>query len=260
MCIRDRDKIKEAGGKYQTGLLAEMMALTGDVIGESFFGEGFRLLKIDGEPVTDVVAWTLDKIMWQGIENPLCWMFGPKALDLPLTAEMRKINRWIKLIRGLAYDKVLRREAQLKEDTDKGVDVDQDLLSIMLDVQQRSENKEVLSHNELVDIFIQFSSAGTDTTANLVTNTIFFLTKNPAAYEKALKEINEKRPSNVNGYTIEKLNEFVYLDACLKETFRRFPFVPLPLIRVATADHMLGDLKIKKGCLLYTSPSPRDQA
>jgi len=77
-------------------------------------------------------------------------------------------------------------------------------------------------------------SAGGDTTAGTMATMIYFLLKNPSAYKKLQKELDDAAKSGVLSPEprYSELNTLPYLDAVMKETLRLNPPLASPLERV----------------------------
>jgi cytochrome P450 len=68
--------------------------------------------------------------------------------------------------------------------------------------------------------------AGSDTTSTTLAATIFYLVRNPAALAKLKKEVREAFSTVEDIVSGAKLNELLYLKACLDEALRLAPAVP----------------------------------
>jgi len=106
-----------------------------------------------------------------------------------------------------------------------------------------------LSDQEIIDNFVGFFSAGMDTTAHLVTMVIYQLAKYPELAAKLTKEIQENYFDKQEP-TIEDLKKMEYFDGFIKETLRHYSPAPGTVLRTATADHMIGDIKVRTGDLV----------
>lgn len=100
----------------------------------------------------------------------------------------------------------------------------------LLEHMTRLTDDPVILRDETLNIMV----AGRDTTAALITFTVYMLSEHPRAYDRLRQEVistlgNEKRP------TPEDLRNMKYLRAVLNETLRLFPSVPFN-VRTATVD------------------------
>ncbi|KAH9515376.1 Cytochrome P450 3A8 [Bulinus truncatus] len=78
-----------------------------------------------------------------------------------------------------------------------------------------------LTRSEIHGQAIAFILAGFDTTATVLSFTLFFLAMNPDCCEKAREEINEKCGQDFPDY--ETVQSMTYLDMCINETIRLAP-------------------------------------
>lgn len=76
-----------------------------------------------------------------------------------------------------------------------------------------------------------FMTAGTETTATLVSGLTYYLLKNPESLRKLVNEIRGEFPT-ADAMTMEQLAALPYLGACIKEALRVYPPVPLGLPRL----------------------------
>ncbi|KAJ8120721.1 hypothetical protein ONZ43_g2641 [Nemania bipapillata] len=75
-----------------------------------------------------------------------------------------------------------------------------------------------------------FMTAGTETTASLLTGTTYYLLKNPDKMKILTEEIRGRFKSN-DEMTLEALSHLEYLNACLREGLRVYPSIPSAIPR-----------------------------
>ncbi|USP73808.1 cytochrome p450 protein [Curvularia clavata] len=80
-----------------------------------------------------------------------------------------------------------------------------------------------------------FMVAGTETTATILSGLTYLLLRNPEWMKKLEEEIRTQFKS-ADEMTMERLAALPYLGACIKESFRIYPSVPLSLPRQTPAD------------------------
>lgn len=87
-----------------------------------------------------------------------------------------------------------------------------------------------------IDICLQLLTldTGTETTATELSGLIFYLLKNPQAMKKLVSEIREKFSSE-QAMAMEDIARLEYLHACLEESLRLYPPVPIGLPRIIPA-------------------------
>lgn len=78
-----------------------------------------------------------------------------------------------------------------------------------------------------------FIIAGSDTTASSIAATLFYLSRNPAAYAKVAQEVRSVFASESAIHAGPALNSCVYLRAAINESMRMTPVAPAPLWREA---------------------------
>ena len=120
-----------------------------------------------------------------------------------------------------------------------------DLISMLLATQEPVEFSQIRDH------LATFYFAGHETTAKLLTWTLYLLAQNPEADEKLRKEIDGLEEGSP--LTVVALSELQYLDQVLKEALRLYP--PAWLFdREPVQDIDLGGYCVPKGSTIYLSP------
>jgi cytochrome P450 len=115
-----------------------------------------------------------------------------------------------------------------------------------------SDSKSI-SRDEMDTTAILFLSAGSETTATVLSGTTYLLLSNPDKHVKLVHEIRSTF-SSADQITIEEVNKLEYMIACLQEGLRRYPPVPtgFPRIVPAGGDHISGHF-IPGGTAVYVS-------
>ncbi|KAI8046327.1 hypothetical protein M5D96_002529 [Drosophila gunungcola] len=93
-----------------------------------------------------------------------------------------------------------------------------------------------------------FYIAGYETTASTAAFTLYELTQNAEVMEKAAEDVRSAIEKHGGKLTYDAISDMKYLEACILETARKYPALPL-LNRVCTQDYPVPDSKlvIKKG-------------
>ncbi|KAJ6500242.1 high nitrogen upregulated cytochrome P450 monooxygenase 2 [Mycena vulgaris] len=73
--------------------------------------------------------------------------------------------------------------------------------------------------------------AGSDTTSSVLANLFYSLLRNPDVYAKLKKEIDDAFGADEDTLDVAKLQNMVYLNACINEALRLFPAVPTFICR-----------------------------
>ena len=96
--------------------------------------------------------------------------------------------------------------------------------------------------------FLEKLFLGTETSSATLHYCIYELAKNPSIQKKVQKEIDSiMNSAGSDGLTYEKLHEMKYLECCIDETLRKYPFAPT-LFRKCKEDYKISgsDLTIPK--------------
>nr|XP_023012009.1 probable cytochrome P450 49a1 [Leptinotarsa decemlineata] len=106
----------------------------------------------------------------------------------------------------------------------------------------RLENDPKIATILALDMFL----VGIDTTSNAVASILYQLAVHPKKQEKLRKEVFRVLPNISSAVTHEKLEEMVYLKACIKETMRMYPVV-IGNGRQTSCDTVIAGYHIPKG-------------
>ena len=142
-----------------------------------------------------------------------------------------------------------RAEADLKNEEED----DQHDLQQQQKQQQRTHNdlaltllKSDLSKVEMLDELITLLGAGHETTAALLTFSIYLLSQHPECMAKVRDEIDAVLGDR-DDFTYEDTLKLDYLNQVFKETMRMFPPVPF-IAKEAIVDTAINGLAIPKAC------------
>ncbi|KAF1959746.1 cytochrome P450 [Byssothecium circinans] len=92
-----------------------------------------------------------------------------------------------------------------------------------------------LTHAEMNANASLFMTAGTETTATLLSGLTYRLLENPGAMKKLTKEVRETFSSSQD-MSIEAVAQLPYLNACIKEALRMYPPIAVALPRTTPPD------------------------
>jgi cytochrome P450 family 4 subfamily V len=181
-------------------------------------------------------------------------ILGAKVMNMPLLfPKYQKLMKRITEFRQICYDIIEARKAQ------KGT-MPQDLLAMLLNSQNSNDLEHRYSDEDIVNEFITFFVAGMDTTGHLIGMSLYNLSQNPQYLGelKTERNLTYNREQQVTAETLQKMDT---LHCVLKESLRLHTPAPTSFLRVSLEDHMLGDLKVKKGelvradfCFLFNNP------
>ena len=96
---------------------------------------------------------------------------------------------------------------------------------------------------------LTFLVAGEDTTANTLTWLIYLLHGNPDAMRRAKEEVLAIAP-DPTAWTMEQMDQLVFLDACAQEALRLKPAAPIIALE-SLQDTIVGDVEVPKGTSVY---------
>jgi cytochrome P450 len=205
-------------GKTTVNLADYFFRLTLDSATEFLFGESTNSLSQDSE---ESFGAAFDR----GQSNiAMRARFGPLVKLLPFVFDvgsMEKDQKFVHEFVDYYVDKGCAERDQQKpgevEQTDEKNSPAERYIFIDELVRQTTDRTRIRS--ELLNILL----AGRDTTASLLTNVWWLLSKNPSAWDKLQAEVaalNGSRP------TFESLKDLKFLRALLNETLRLYPVVP----------------------------------
>ncbi|THY15917.1 benzoate 4-monooxygenase cytochrome P450 [Aureobasidium pullulans] len=182
-----------------------------DIIGEVVFSEPFGCLD-EGEAtqwaqaINDIFksgAWEQAFGQVAGVGTPLHKLMV--KMLIPATPKL-----WRQKHLTGATDKTLRRLADSNR-------AHPDMIGHIL---RNNETKKArLSQTELVLNMVQFISAGSETTASLLTGWIYFLLSKPAVYQRVVKEVRDSF-SSAEDITWANVGKLTYLEATVNEALR----------------------------------------
>jgi cytochrome P450 len=218
------------GDGAQINLADEMMRLTLEVITQTMFSTSV-LDKIEHiAPALD----TLLRYAAKSVVNPL-----RMPLFIPTQAN-REFNAASALLDDLIYGIIEQRRSQST--------VHNDLLDMLLNASDDNGNK--MSNKQIRDEVITIFTAGHETTANLLTWTLYLLARHPDVLAKLRQELDTLLQGNIP--TAEDLQQLVYTKAVLNESMRLRPPVGIMMRRISKDTEVDGYL-LKQGRLVIFS-------
>jgi len=242
ICEAHFDKLAQKKDLTRQQLVTDFQEIAGEIIGKLFFGDDMANYEVEGESlalalphlVTDCFAANID---------PLQFIFGPGYIRLGLTAKHRSIMRRIKMY----HAEVLKIAKDRKKQMQAGNPPRKDLLGLMLQ-KQAEEGEEVWPDVEIVAHSTTFILGGVDTTSRALCMGLYLLDKNHDYIDKLRAEVDMFYSKNV---TNDDLNKMELMQAFMKETFRLYSPAKSVFMREAIQDHKIGDVKIRKGDLVW---------
>lgn len=210
-----------------TTLLTRAQIFTGDVIVQVAFGEDWG-----GDKVHPAREWHTEL-------QDLCALTGVDVGVMFFGIRTRwRIRQLVRMLDEKMHNILEKRlgqstisgsntSAKLK-DTDVAIAKrHKDICSIAIDSMKDDDGKLTKDDkNCIVDQLKTFYFAGNDTTATLISWTVWFLSQHINVLENIRNELKDQRVYDENGTTVpsyEQLQKCCYLEAVLKETLRLYP-------------------------------------
>jgi len=213
-------------------------------LGRLFFGDHLNGHEMDGQPLTLVLATILSGTS-ELIHRPDFLLLGARLFSK--TPVARRMLVKIRKFKRMCLEIVASRKAKITEDNLDNQP--KDLLGLML-IQQMTTQDNSFNDEEIVDEFVSFFMAGMDTTGHWLTLMSHNIVDKQEYLDELRKEINEHYVNQE--LSIENLNKMEFMGMVMKESLRTHTPVGIMFPREALFDHMIGDIKIKKGTLVNT--------
>jgi cytochrome P450 family 4 subfamily V len=233
-------------------VIPKVQEITGEIVGRIFFGKHLNSYTFEGKPLTLALADLMTEIAMAGKSLPGV-LLGAKVMKIPLFSKHQRLMKRITGFRQICYDIIEARRVQKDHEY-------HDLLALLLNSQKSNDLEHRYSDEDIVNEFITFFVAGMDTTGHLIGMTFYNLSQNSQDLEelKTERNLTYNREQQVTAETLQKMD---VLHCVLKETLRMHTPAPTSFMRRSLEDHMIGDLKVKKGelvradfCFLFNNP------
>lgn len=212
-------------------LSSEMMSLTLDIVCKALFDSD---VEADTKKLQDSLGILIE--MFDEVTNPFYYLL--KNTSLP---KYKKFNEAKEFVDQIIFKMIKERRGNSHERND--------LLSTMLNAQDE-DDKKGMSDIQIKDETLTLFMAGHETTANLLTWTLYLISQNQRVEAKIIQEINNVVGDRTPNY--DDIHNFTYLKKVLTESMRVYP--PAWVIgRINTEDHILNNYKIPKGTVILAS-------
>ncbi|EEB18195.1 cytochrome P450, putative [Pediculus humanus corporis] len=166
------------------------------------------------------------------------WRFMNTPASVGLTQSCEIIDSFISKYVRLAQVNLTRNKTDIimnREKTETNLSFIENLLL-----------NECLSPDEVLTCIVDLLLLGVNTTSSALAFFLYHLAQNQRSQRTLFKEIKEFLPEKHSRLEYKTLNNFKYLDACLKESLRLK--LPMPtLTRVLPTDIALSNFRIPKG-------------
>lgn len=219
-------------------LFEKVANILGESTGRIFFGKTFNKYQHRGLSLS-TLAIQLGYDLFNEAFALSSIIFGSNFPKTNIFPRHRRINGDIAAVRSICKKMI----AETQQAGNKG----NNLLNKLLSLRATGDKEDGLSDEKIVGEFVGLFGAGTDTTSNLVTCSMYYLSQHPEVLKKVKEEV-EREFTDVENLTIENLNRMDYTTAFLKEVLRLN--VGCIFYRKAQKDDDLAGVPIKKGTLL----------
>ena len=229
---------KAARARESINLQADLMRFTVDAIAGLAFGKDINTLEA-GE---DVIQRHLDKVLPAVFRRVVSLVPYWRYFRLPAD---RALEHSVAVIRATLLDFVAQARQRLI-DAPALRDKPRNLLEAMIVAADQPGSG--LGDRQVVGNVLTMLLAGEDTTANTLAWMIHLLQRNPDALLNAQKEVRALAPDPAS-YSMEQMDQLIFLEACISETMRLKPVAPLMALQ-ALRDTAVGDVAVPKETLI----------
>ncbi|EDK31643.1 cytochrome P450 family monooxygenase (macronuclear) [Tetrahymena thermophila SB210] len=218
-----------------------MQELTGRVVIASFFGESLENERLKGRTIVETLSYILNALARQ-TGTLIYLIFGKKFFQLGLTKHSREINQLIEEFNSFLQNKIASKIEEIQNDIKQNGNTSN--FSILAQLVSTSQIDQI-SRQQLFEDFKAFYLAGMDTTGHLLGMTMYYLTQYKDVYSKLQQEIDTNQDQS-----IQCISQLPYLNAVIKESLRYYGPANILFDRIATSDHVIGGIPIKKGMII----------
>ncbi|XP_058807967.1 cytochrome P450 4c3-like [Phymastichus coffea] len=164
---------------------------------------------------------TISQIRFTNIWISNDFIFKKTALGKEHDRALNVIHSFVnKVIAERKLARSVRRDANSNSQSRRA----ETLLDMLL---ERTENGEQLTDEEILEEVNTFMFAGHDTVGTSVSWTLYALGRQPEYQDKIVQEYEEIFGPDREEIDYDELHKLVWLDACIKETWRVYPTAPL---------------------------------
>ncbi|KAH7297621.1 hypothetical protein KP509_25G003800 [Ceratopteris richardii] len=215
--------------------------LTLDVIGLAVFNYNFDSLTSDS-PVIQAVYTALKEAESRSTDILPYWKVPFLCKIVPRQVKAAQAVSIIRETVEELVDKcksIVEAEGE-KLSTDEYVnEADPSILRFLL------ASREEVSSTQLRDDLLSMLVAGHETTASVLTWTLYLLTKNKEAYLKAQEEVDRILQGRYPQFS--DMKELKYVTRCIYESMRLYPHPPVLIRRAQEPDVLPGGYKLEAG-------------
>uniref|UniRef100_A0A803Q445 Uncharacterized protein n=1 Tax=Cannabis sativa TaxID=3483 RepID=A0A803Q445_CANSA len=215
--------------------------LTLDVIGLSIFNYNFDSLNANS-PVIEAVYTALKEAEARSTDLLPYWKV--KALCKIIPRQIKAENA-VTIIRETVEEliakckEIVEAEGERIDDEEYINDADPSILRFLL------ASREEVSSVQLRDDLLSMLVAGHETTASVLTWTMYLLSKDSSSLMKAREEVDQILQGRPPSY--EDVKDLKFLTRCILESMRLYPHPPVLIRRAQVPDLLPGNYKVNAG-------------
>ncbi|KAL4454605.1 hypothetical protein ABPG74_021810 [Tetrahymena malaccensis] len=255
--------LKPEQGFVKVDMFEETQKITSEVISRTFFNREFKHKVIsNGKSLTQEIGDITQETYNYRLSSPYFILkssfLGNTGASFVLNSSTEKkyLQRMDEVLNVIGQD----LDQSIQEVISTGIDIfefqPRNFIEVYIKeylIQQKNlqnlPKDDIITKNEIIQQYLTFYFAGTETTAHLISMTLYALSNNQQIYEKLMKEIND----NIKQYDEFQHNNLLqlnYLDLVIKETTRLYIAAPFIFPRVTNQDYKRENLFIRKDLLV----------
>jgi len=242
MATTERRGEKVIAGESFTDRYTFFHRTTFDIIGDLTFGEPFGCLQnLQTQNYVGLLVESLEAfpVLYAMRYFPWIKRLGSLVVDQSRLAKRQEYREWV-------TSRVQKRTQQETQRSDFMTEI----------LGDHGEKGEALSDDELVSNAQVLVTAGSETTATLLSGATYLLLKNPEVMQK-LKDEVRGRWKSYDEIALRSVNEAPYLVAVISEALRYYPPVPTGFYRrVPPGGEIISGVFIPEGTSVAVSSYP----
>lgn len=226
-----RTELKRIKPNVEEDIFPLMGDLAFQVVAKSLFSRSdIQLAMAKLQDITE----TNQKMLIKEMRQPyMKWWFS-------LSGQISKHMRLSEMGRDV-LDKIIEERIKSGEEQD-------DLLDMLL--KARYDDGTPMARRQLIDEVMILFTAGHETTANVLSFTLFLLAKNKKDQQKVFEEVSQLHLDSDD--IMQNISRLTYTKQCIEESMRLYP--PVYVIdRISIEEDTLGELEIPKNTLILMS-------
>ena len=239
-------------------LQADLMRYTVDVTAGLAFGTDINTLESDDDVIQNHLNKVFPAVFKRIVAPFVYWRWFKLPADRELGRSLHVIRQAVESFITQARSRIEREPARRTQPTN--------LIEAM--IAARDTEGSGLDDTDVAGNVLTMLLAGEDTTANTLAWTIYLLSRNPQALERARKEVRGVLGAERVPRHYDQLAALPYVEACAHECMRLKPVAPL-IMNEAVRDSVVAGVEVRKGefvmCLMRLGatdarhfPQPQD--